>query len=79
MKTIPWVKEARRMWRDARWIIGNGQYAVLDFHAGRLMVSLWRTMAEAARAKVQLGYNPLSSGSISIVDLDKVRTERSRK
>lgn len=46
-----WLAEAQRRWgKEAEWITGNGQFALLAW-CRVLTVTLWSTMAEAEENK----------------------------
>lgn len=43
-------QKAKKKWRKAEWITGNGKYALLA-HCDVLTITLWPTYEEAIRSK----------------------------
>jgi hypothetical protein len=51
-KEKKYITEARRLWPNAVWIIGRGQYASLSKCGDGLTAVLFESQAEAERAKL---------------------------
>ena len=57
-----WHKEAKRRWgKEAAWITGDGQFALLAKCSG-LTVTLWRTREEAQERKKFIDANACGIG-----------------
>jgi len=66
------VSAARRAWPHAAWIIGDGPFASVA-HCGVVTVILFRTLAEACRAKVMIDQGACGHachGAHEVVGLD---------
>lgn len=75
MAKTKWQTQARKRWgKQAEWITGDGQFALLAW-CRVLTVSLWPTMAEAGEQKKFIdegGCGGLCSRKHEIVDLSTI-------
>jgi hypothetical protein len=76
MSNKAWLAEARRRWgKEAAWIEGNGQFALLAW-CRVLTVTLWSTRTQAEEQKKvidEMGCGGLCSRAHEIIDLSIAR------